>query len=80
MTLFLKVPIVSYMDATTFDETYTIRPTDYAGYVIKARCVKGSDAVHVTCYAPNGTESGVLPTVVDAEDWMIRHFQADIAA
>lgn len=55
-------------------ETYTFRPADYPGYVIRASWSPAGTSVVTT--APNGTESGVLPSVTAAEDWMVRHFQA----
>lgn len=57
----------------TNTETYTIRPTDYPGYTIRATWTP--EATSVVTTAPNGTESGVLPSVAAAEEWMVRHFQ-----
>lgn len=51
---------------------------DYAdGYVAKA-IETSPNTYAVTMYAPNGDESPVFTTVVEAEQWMLRHFHSEV--
>jgi len=58
------------MSKTATAENYTFR---YEGGYVAVAIETAPNEYAVTMFASNGDESSAFPTVVDAEQWMIRH-------